>query len=139
MITLLIVLLATPAQFKTAGDAAFLALRDYQLVVLQHEQRHDAWPADAGEVDAKLAVAYECVLDSLKLGADLDGHGISAPALSLLRSERQTLGALGALTVGAPADAQVAWKKAQAAFEKLFALFPDAEGEFYRHPQAVKR
>jgi hypothetical protein len=130
--------LVTPKQFDQAGRAAFIALRDYQTIEMQHVKAGDAWPtADQRPVlEAKLAVAYECIWDSYRIGFDLDQvHGIMAQPLSLLRAQRGAITAIGNLTgYVAPADAKKALVRLQAAFAVLFGLFPDVAGDYYEHP-----
>lgn len=138
LLTLLVAAtLATPQQIDTAGRKAFSALRDLERVVRAHSKARDAWPTPDQQPDlaAKLYVAHETVRDSLALGSDLvPGQGLGPQAASLLRAEQGAIGALGTLTVNAPADVQKAMRKVTRTFTALFALFPPADGETDVHP-----
>ncbi len=124
---LLVLALATPKQIDVAGQKAFVAVRAYERVMLEHSRARDAWPTleRRSQIAVKLAIAHETILDSLALGADLQpGQGISAQALSLLRAQQGAIVALAALTADGPPDAKQAMTHVIQRFNALFGLFP---------------
>jgi hypothetical protein len=129
MIGLLLLVLATPTQIDKAGRQAHDAVRDFQRIVLVAAQdpRH-SWPTldQQTEITAKIAIARECIDDTLKLGVTLaPGVPFSPQARSMLRSEIQAVAALNGLVgPNAPKAARTAINRVQDAFAKLLALFP---------------
>ena len=118
---------ASIQQIDKAGRDAFNSLRDYQVIVLQHN-------ISSAELEAKLAIAYECVWDSLKYSQDKTN---SDQVLSLRRSQKQAIIALGYLS-NTP-ELKQAYNKILITFNKLFSLFPDMNGEFLQHPPERKK
>ncbi len=133
---MLLLSLSSPKQIDNAGRRAFSALRDLQRVELAHVKARDSWPSpdQDRELAAKMAVAYETVWDSLKIGTDLSADGPRAQVISLLKSQRSSVAALVRLTADGPPDAQKAGKRVQAAFDRLLGLFPTVASEVYEHP-----
>lgn len=142
LLALLVLAPQTPAQrIDKAGRVAFAALRDFQTIELTAFHTHASWPSTDQHADivAKLAIARECIDDSLVHGAALvPGAPAPAPVLSLLRNEAGAVAALNGLVgPNAPAAARKAINRVQDAFAALIDLFPigDRDGHPPARPQ----
>jgi hypothetical protein len=128
VLLLALAVLATPAQIDKAGRKAFTALRDFQRAELLARTGPGTWPtADQHvQITAKLAIARECIDDSLVLALTLTpGAPLSPQARSMLRSEVQSVAALnGYVGPNAPKTVRALMNKVQDAFAALVALFP---------------
>lgn len=134
---LLLALLASPKEFKKAGDSAFQALRNFEVVELADLKAGKAWPTatEHREIVAKCAILSEAVHDSLILRMDMaPGSPVSPQALSLVRHQEQAARALSSyLDLNTDAEARLLLRKVQDAYLHLFSLFPPPT-EFYDHP-----
>jgi hypothetical protein len=134
---LALTLFAMPTALDKAGREAHNALRDFQTIVLTEAQTNQTWPSpdELADITAKLAIARECIDDSLTYGVPLKpGAPVPPQLLSMLRSEvRAVAGLNGDVGPNAPKAARKAINRVQDAFAKLFALFPVGQ-EFYEHP-----
>lgn len=136
---LLSLVLTSLLTIDTHGRSAFNALRNFHVTVLA---ARGTWPeaSQRKELEAKMALAYEGIIDSLTLGADLvAGQPPSAPVLSWARAMNQTVASLQ-LLVGpmAPPSARSAVRRVQDAFAVLLADFL-VVGEHDEHPPELRK
>lgn len=126
MITLLLFTLS----ISQAGQNAFKALHEFESILKTEAAKpNHVWPTpdEKKDIEAKIAIANECISDSMRY----NGEPVTSQLLSMLRSEVRAVAAINN-SVGptAPKNARKSINKVQDAFAKLLTFFPIGK-DFY--------